>query len=184
MLHAYSPAKPSPLSRILKLGDSPGSPPSKLPAAFPDLAASTSGVAELEEGDSPLRELAGDSSNKAGPGSSAVNGKKDKGKGKQKEITTVSDNPTAGKRTLAEALDDGSGEKENTIKRRLKGPAQKKTRSSASAKAGPSTVKTNKAGSSRAAAAAAVGGGKPGGARRVPINSAEAAPVNGRGWRG
>jgi hypothetical protein len=157
MIHAYSPAKPSPLSRILMLADSPEGAP-KLPSAFPSAGA-------LSDEDNPLYD------------------KVEVGKGTEKG--------GKGKRSLAAFVD--ADEKENTIRRKLKGPAAQKARAPPAGPAGPAKVKARPlvAGAPKASVSgkANVSGrpgasmsGKPGangkpGPRRVPVNSAEAAPT-------
>ncbi|KAI0036208.1 Afadin and alpha-actinin-binding-domain-containing protein [Vararia minispora EC-137] len=159
MIHAYSPAKPSPLSRILKLADSPEGAP-RLPAVFPaTFAASPDSLSSLEEEESsPLYNKAETAATRDALPAAASN-RTDNAAGKK------------GKRSLAASGE--AEEKENTMKRRLKGPAARKPRPPPAASVAAVKVKSRPAASAPEANAS----GKPG-PRRVPFNSAEA------GWRG
>lgn len=182
MIHAYSPAKPSPLSRILLLANSPESPESVpslgslteetespdisptpgLPisyAAARDLAVELGVADDREDGQAPLRD---------------TNAKHNSDKGKAR----ADDKKTPGtrSRTVAPAL-----EKENKSKRSrsthesakvISGGIKKSSRTHSATKtvsASQATIKT---------LAKAKGG-----ARRVPIESAEAAVVA-PAWKG
>ncbi|KAI0318772.1 Afadin and alpha-actinin-binding-domain-containing protein [Amylostereum chailletii] len=209
MIHAYSPAKPSPLSRILMLGNSPeGGPGPKLSAAAfdtldtlteedlePIRTPSASASLPATTDDSPLREKrleknvdAAAKPSRAKPSSKAAG----KAKAPPPAATAA---PT--KKSISSAMDNGAGgsgaskrgadtvlEKENTIKRRLKGPAMAKTAKppGAGSQARSTTVASEGPAPTAKAAGGATTGGKPG-PRRVPIDSAEAAH-NGPGWRG
>ncbi|KAH9832560.1 uncharacterized protein C8Q71DRAFT_258970 [Rhodofomes roseus] len=201
MMHAYSPAKPSPLSRILMLANSPDSPDierphlgsleeameedpddSPTPAApvAPPVLAPTKSLAEelgiSEEDDSPpLREkraqpnLAKRSAGAVPAAAAPRFTAKEKGKAKAE--------PTVSTRTRpAVAL-----EKENVKRAKLSnGSGSGGSASSISKSTAPTKVAT------KLFAKPKVTGKLPpgkGGARRVPIGSAEAAPV-GRMWKG
>ncbi|KAI0352101.1 hypothetical protein OH77DRAFT_1460841 [Trametes cingulata] len=216
MIHAYSPAKPSPLSRILMLANSPDSPEGAQLASLPESAAEAedssmeadarpanpepirSLAEELgvsEDDDSPFREKgpktgregqaqAQGTKRKAGPSSEPSRAAaKDKGK-------TRAADPQPGPSSRSRT---GSAiEKENVKRVKLsnttKAPdAKKATRSTAAASAKPAS---SSAPTTRGRTAPPNGGGSgskapqrpKGGARRVPIGSAEAAPVP--TWRG
>ncbi|KAI0675899.1 Afadin and alpha-actinin-binding-domain-containing protein [Trametes maxima] len=229
MIHAYSPAKPSPLSRILMLANSPDSPEGSAPlATLPespaedslDAGPSSSGppnaepirslAEELgvsEDDDSPLREReklpkaqaqaqAQGTKRKAGPSSEPERRAqpprvtaKDKGKGRADNRTL----PGSGPAPALRARPGSSLEKENVKRAKLSGgkaastsQETKKPRPNvATAPAKPSAgsapvvrSRTANTGSGSKAAPAKVKGG----ARRVPVGSAEAAPVP--TWRG
>lgn len=201
MVHAYSPAKPSPLSRILMLANSPESPDierprlgaldeemegdeeeSPTPAATvappvlapPKSLAEALGVSESDDGPTALREKTQANVAKRNPPAARPVAPrltaKEKGKGKAEQPK-----PAAASRTRPA----GTLEKENVKRAKLSG--------------GPGAVSTNgttnSAGGRSTAPAKAPpkpfskpAGGK-GGARRVPIGSAEAALV-GRMWKG
>lgn len=170
MSHAYSPAKPSPLSRILMLANSPDSldgvsegskdSPTSIP---PPVATTKTFPSESESDDSPLREKKTEPNfvvlppfNKVLPPESKRFSTKEKGKTKAEPVV----------------LGKQKSEKENRDKVFRKpspslppAPQPKlKTTSSATSKPAPKLPS-----------------GK-GGARRVLIGSAEAAPLP--GWRG
>ncbi|KAI0058856.1 hypothetical protein BV25DRAFT_1993962 [Artomyces pyxidatus] len=162
MVHAYSPAKPSPLSRILMLADSPegGAPPLAALDIMPP----------PDEDDSPLREK-----------------QVEKNAGRGPALVFTAPAPAPPKKSLAAAMETtkpAGVEKENTIKRRLKGPAHKAggvARSQPAATA-PAPARASVGTKSKLGVSSQLPAGK-GGARRVPIDSAEAAPI-GPGWRG
>ncbi|KAG1735884.1 Afadin and alpha-actinin-binding-domain-containing protein [Suillus paluster] len=170
MSHAYSPAKPSPLSRILMLANSPDSPDgvseesedSPTPAVHPPVAAMKPFTSESESNDSPLREKKTELNvvplpplKKMPPPESKRLSTKDKGKTKAELVVPGKLKP----------------EKENRDKIPRKpsplppAPQQKLKISSLAASKPVPKLPTGK-----------------GGARRVLIGSAEAAPVP--GWRG
>ncbi|KZT25324.1 hypothetical protein NEOLEDRAFT_1156280 [Neolentinus lepideus HHB14362 ss-1] len=184
MMHAYSPAKPSPLSRILMLANSPGSPDAGLSPPLGILteeeetdepeALRAEPVLTLaqelgvdEEDDSPLREK---------PPTQNVNSGASNAKGKQKAV------PAANNRTRPAA---GALEKENNRKR-IKGrvaPPAPLVGSKATSTTKASKSVTKPPAPPAAKLALKQGMGRGGGPRRVPIGSAEAAPV-GPGWKG
>ncbi|KAL6297903.1 Afadin and alpha-actinin-binding-domain-containing protein [Sparassis latifolia] len=203
MVHAYSPVKPSPLSRILLLANSPDSPETDVPrlgslaeeedddlevsptpaaitpvtVALPpamSLAAEL-GIADDDDDESPLREKRAER-NAAEPKSVHAAVRQAVAKGKGKARTEVS---AASRGTVI------PGEKEN-VKR------AKSSTSGTTVKATP-LVRDEKKTARPPPKPSVVSArtrftinklpqGK-GGARRVPIDSAEAAPV-GPGWKG
>ncbi|KIK35209.1 hypothetical protein CY34DRAFT_812336 [Suillus luteus UH-Slu-Lm8-n1] len=167
MSHAYSPAKPSPLSRILMLANSPDSldgvseesedSPTSIP---PPVATTKTFSSESESDDSPLREKKTEPNfvvlppfNKVLPPESKRFSTKEKGKTKAEPVV----------------LGKQKSEKENRDKvfRKPSPPAPQP-------KLKATSLATNKS-------APKLPSGK-GGARRVLIGSAEAAPLP--GWRG
>ncbi|TFK48399.1 hypothetical protein OE88DRAFT_1810308 [Heliocybe sulcata] len=183
MTHAYSPAKPSPLSRILMLGASPESPNAGLSPPLGILReedeadepeplrveqgltlAQELGVEDDEE--SPLREKA--PAQNANPGALA--------KGKQRAVPAVK---SRGRPAPGALEKENNGKRAKTRAAPMASVAVSRagmtTRSSKMA-AKPSAPPTSK---SRVKPAVGRGGGP----RRVPIGSAEAAPV-GPGWKG
>ncbi|KAI0642311.1 Afadin and alpha-actinin-binding-domain-containing protein [Trametes meyenii] len=224
MIHAYSPAKPSPLSRILMLANSPDSPEGAPLAALPESPAEDSADAgpssnapsnpepirslaeELgvsEDDDSPLREREKQpkaqvqvqgTKRKAGPSSELEHRAqpprviaKDKGKSRADSHSAPAPGPAP------RARPGSSLEKENVKRAKLSGGKAasgsqdtKKPRSNVVAAATKPSVgsapgvrnRTANTGSGSKAAPAKAKGG----ARRVPVGSAEAAPVP--TWRG
>ncbi|KAI0954591.1 hypothetical protein AcW1_006435 [Taiwanofungus camphoratus] len=203
MLHAYSPAKPSPLSRILMLANSPDSPdidrppplgalseenesegldtsPTPAYSAPAPVAAAKSLAAELgitEDIDSTLREKRVEPNIVKANASHSTAGRltmKEKGKGKAE--------PAVGMRTRpAVAL-----EKENVKRAMMSVTASNgvggTTRISPVERDPKKIVKAPPKPFTRPKNASKLAPGK-GGARRVPIDSAEAAPV-GPAWKG
>ncbi|KAI8996403.1 hypothetical protein BD414DRAFT_199770 [Trametes punicea] len=211
MIHAYSPAKPSPLSRILMLANSPDSPDGVQLASLPESSVEDSMEQEAaphnpepvrslaeelgvsEDDDSPLRERppkdnAQGTKRKAGTSESERHvpplrtAVRDKGKGR----ADVQPGPASCARA------GGTLEKENVKRAKLSASGAKvassvqqerKTRATAGAKF--SSVAGAQASRSRTVP---TGGGSKapsrpkGGARRVPAGSAEAASVP--TWRG
>ncbi|KAH9930287.1 Afadin and alpha-actinin-binding-domain-containing protein [Fomitopsis serialis] len=198
MIHAYSPVKPSPLSRILMLANSPDSPDIErpqldsleermedvsptpgAPTAPPVLAPTRSLAQELgisEEDDSPPlrdkkvpRNLAKRSTSAAPSAAAPKLTAKEKGKAKAE--------PTVSSRTRpAVAL-----EKENVKRAKLSsGAASGAPGSSMNKSAAPTKVAPKPFARPKVAGKLPPGKGGP---RRVPIDSAEAAPV-GRMWKG
>ncbi|KAF7977856.1 hypothetical protein HWV62_2621 [Athelia sp. TMB] len=202
MIHAYSPAKPSPLSRILMM-NSPASPPDNLTSlndlveedehspttvmALTKLPAQTGAAPHLAVGlsteESPLREkpIAINAERKASSDNKPF-AEKDKGKGKADSMVVK---PTRSK--------PGSLEKENKVKSNKNGPISSSAAlpSGTAAKAkslgptGPIDVQrtakiTGKPASSSTTKPGLKLGAGTGGPRRVPIQSSAAA----RGWKG
>ena len=205
MVHAYSPVKPSPLSRILMLADSPESPEgpvlnalaevdenamdsfdtSHIPARAQPSLAEELGVSE--EDDSPLREK-----EKAPPATRKVADAekpkpRDNGKGKARADPAPAPQQTRTSRTRA-----GVVLEKESVKRAKLNPASTAAASSKDARKPPPSKPASGVGArTRSGATAAAGGGgrvaavnpaSRGGPRRVPIGSAEAAPVP--SWRG
>ncbi|TBU23711.1 Afadin and alpha-actinin-binding-domain-containing protein [Dichomitus squalens] len=199
MIHAYSPVKPSPLSRILMLARSPDSPPvaaldalaevdenamdldvSHIPAhAMQPSRTLAEELGVSEDDDNPLRE-------KPAPADKPKVVEKGKGKARADAAPQVQ----AQTRT-SRARAGGALEKENVKRAKLNPPTAAATASGKGAAASkdvkkPPSKPANGV-STRARTAAAGGRGtvvKPpskGGPRRVPIGSAEAAPVP--SWR-
>lgn len=187
MSHAYSPAKPSPLSRILMLADSPSDPALSPPTL--EALAEEAEVEELETQVAPVRaepaltlaqELGVEEDDDSPLREKAVvpnlRTRAAKGKGKEKAGAAASGRT----RQAPGALD-----KENNDKR-VKGraglpaslttskaaPTVKAVQSTSKPPAAPGPKLTLKQGISRG-----------GGPRRVPVGSAEAAPI-GPGWKG
>jgi hypothetical protein len=215
MVHAYSPAKPSPLSRILMLNDSIASPgtlledlveeeehsPTTATAVFTKPLALNSRAAELRVdmhiGESPLKEKKVESNVNVNPKTRSVDPDvkrftaKEKGKGKADAMLSVT--------STAKHRVTGNVEKENQVKAKGTRTILSSSSSSGSVSSGlgsnpkmkpadgkkvvksvvkPASVSTS--GTTRVGMKLPPGKG---GARRVPIDSAEAAPV-GPGWRG
>ncbi|KAA1470163.1 hypothetical protein DENSPDRAFT_928667 [Dentipellis sp. KUC8613] len=186
MIHAYSPAKPSPLSRILMLGDSPEG--AALPA--PTFEGALDAVNEDDEmldaellppeEEPPLREKkleknveSAPVSKRRAPAGHEPGAKKsvDKGKGKASA-------PSAPSTRSRSAAGGEKGEKENTSKRPAKSSAARSSSTTAAAPApAPAPAKT-----SVGAAASAAAKGKLGVKRKAPADG-ESAPAS-RGWRG
>ncbi|KIJ65501.1 hypothetical protein HYDPIDRAFT_174941 [Hydnomerulius pinastri MD-312] len=183
MTHAYSPAKPSPLSRILMLAKSPDSPDSE-PLRELDEADITPTNPPVpvtkppkDDDESPLREKKTErnvvTKTKSGPGEAKKRtSSKEKGKARAEPVLPA---VTSKPKTV------GAGEKENREKTSRKVsapllgvPQTKPTSTVATSKAEPDVKAPAKM-------PAKMPSGK-GGARRVPIGSAEAAPLP--GWRG
>ncbi|KAI0364368.1 hypothetical protein BV20DRAFT_974567 [Pilatotrama ljubarskyi] len=220
MIHAYSPAKPSPLSRILMLANSPDSPEGAKLASLPESAAEDSSMEDSrppdsepirslaeelgvsEDDDSPLREKppkaevgVQGTKRKAGPSSEserriqpsrAAVVKDTKGKGRAADSQP---GPTSRSRA-GTAL-----EKENVKRVKLSTATsaakaqevKKSARSTAVPSSGKPTNSSAPTTRGRTAPPSTGSGSKApprpkGGARRVPIGSAEAAP--GPTWRG
>ncbi|KAF9233476.1 Afadin and alpha-actinin-binding-domain-containing protein [Melanogaster broomeanus] len=177
MTHAYSPVKPSPLSRILMLADSPNSPGSG-PVCDSDKEDITPanppvrGVkARRDEDDSPLREKRAERN----LASQAQGGQADEKKQTSKQKAKSKAEPAA-LAMLSKPKTIGAAEKENRDKPRKGSPAMLgASLAKPSSNSGTSKPETS------AKAATKLPSGK-GGARRVPIGSAEAAPLP--GWRG
>ncbi|KAF8448876.1 Afadin and alpha-actinin-binding-domain-containing protein [Boletus edulis BED1] len=188
MTHAYSPVKPSPLSRILMLADSPDSPESDplhnvdgkdtTPTGCPVLAATVAAaaVAKSDDDDSPLREK----KSERNVVQAKQREKTDTKKRSSKERNKVREEPAA-PAAASKPKTIGAGEKENRDKqsRRRSPPTLE-----APATKPPSTYTTSKPEvgakpTTKVPAKLPIGKG---GARRVPIGSAEAAPLP--GWRG
>ncbi|KAI0628058.1 Afadin and alpha-actinin-binding-domain-containing protein [Trametes polyzona] len=233
MIHAYSPAKPSPLSRILMLANSPDSPENSGPAlaslpestaedesmeqagsAAPPIRSLAEELGVSEDDDSPLREeqpvpskpaaqpqgakrkAAGASSegerrtqpSRATTASSAAPAAKDKGKARADVVPGAA--PTS--RTRAGSALEKENVKRTKLSNGAKPPAAQdarkssRTTSSASAKHAAATARSRAgpgAGGSGSSGGKAPSSRPKGGARRVPVGSAEAAPVPPT-WRG
>jgi hypothetical protein len=209
MIHAYSPARPSPLSRILMLNDSPASPPDSaapsegeaedLPAAVftkpkPDgKSASNSLAADLGSTNKPLRdkhiELNVNSNGRRKPTADVELKRftaKEKGKG-------MADNSSAGP-LVSRSRTTGAVEKENHGKAKGNRMSSASSGANSGTKVKMSTLVADGANAVKPAAKSAsafslgtvkggirLAAGK-GGARRVPVDSAEVASV-GPGWR-
>ncbi|KAG8221070.1 hypothetical protein J3R82DRAFT_2585 [Butyriboletus roseoflavus] len=185
MMHAYSPVKPSPLSRILMLADSPESPESEplpksdgeetTPAGWP-VPVAMGAAAGKDDDESPLRE-------KKTERNTAQVKKVDKANTKKrtsKERSKVKEEPALPAAT-SKPKTIGAGEKENRDKPSRRGsppmlgvPLTKPPRTSTTSKPEVQAKFTAKV-----PAKLPVGRG---GARRVPIGSADAGPLP--GWRG
>ncbi|KAI6113107.1 Afadin and alpha-actinin-binding-domain-containing protein [Pisolithus sp. B1] len=172
MTHAYSPAKPSPLSRILMLGESPESAGSvPLPAIRETGLTPTNSLQPSpnyveDDEDSPLREKRTKKN---------VNAKDQRADEAAKSL------PKAKTHARTNALVD-------TGKTKTRGSLEKENRGKSSLKVPPATAPQGKAPSNSKAEPSSKGMSKTipklptgrGGARRVPIGSTEAAP----GWKG
>ena len=209
MVHAYSPAKPSPLSRILMLANSPESPDierpqlgalevemegdeedSPTPAATvapPVLVPSKSlaeelGVSEGDDSPPALREREKTRVNAAKRTAPAVRPAaapaprvtaKEKGKAKAE--------PPKPAAATSRTRPAGTLEKENVKRAKLSaGSANGGTRAAAGKSTAPTKAPPKPFSKPAGAARSGPGGGGP---RRVPIGSAEAAPM-GRMWKG
>ncbi|KAI0259428.1 Afadin and alpha-actinin-binding-domain-containing protein [Gloeopeniophorella convolvens] len=204
MVHAYSPAKPSPLSRILMLADSPDSlppltadsapapEPAPAPVPAPVFEPPVPAPAPVFEPPAPVPLPAPATApapvplrtSNPPPAPAPAPAPLRRSKRKSAEAGLDAADPNAG--------DPRAPEKENTIRRRLKGPAAA-SRKAAPAKAAPAQKSAPKAkaeagppapapaaGGAAGRLLAAVGKGNAGGgARRVPIDSAEAAATGG-----
>ena len=183
MTHAYSPVKPSPLSRILMLAESPQSPESEPFARSGDKDTTPTGcpapvvVGATDDDDSPLREKKTER-NVAQVKKEKV-GKTDTKKRVSKERSKVKEEPAVAA-PPGKSKTNGAGEKENRDKPSRRGspptlgaPPTKTSSTSTTKPEAPSkpTIKL----------AVKLPVGK-GGARRVPVGSVEAAPLP--GWRG
>ena len=184
MTHAYSPVKPSPLSRILMLADSPESPESELlPKPGGGLTTQTGPVPAAagaagarDDDDSPLREKKTErnvvQAKKGDRADTKKRTSKERSKVKEEAaVPTVTGKP----KTV------GAGEKENRDKPSRRGSPPML---GAPPTKPPSTTTTNKPEvvakpTIKVPTKLPVGRG---GARRVPVGSAEAAPLP--GWRG
>ncbi|KAM5541484.1 hypothetical protein V8D89_005038, partial [Ganoderma adspersum] len=207
MVHAYSPVKPSPLSRILMLADSPESPEgqgldplaevdensmdldtSHIPARPQLSLAEELGVSE--DDDSPLREKAPPPApvpSKPAPVAHKVSraAAVDKGKGKAR-AEPAPPQPQAPQTRTSRARAGATLEKENVKRAKLNPPSATAGGSKDAKKPPPSKPTSGIGARTRSGGGAGAGGGgrgtvvKPpsrGGPRRVPIGSAEAAPV-------
>ncbi|KAH0836788.1 Afadin and alpha-actinin-binding-domain-containing protein [Lanmaoa asiatica] len=185
MTHAYSPVKPSPLSRILMLGDSPESPESgpllksdgedTTPTGYPVPIAAEAAVVR-DDDDSPLKEKKTTRNVKQVKRVDKADTKKrtSKERSKVKEELVV---PAA----TGKLKTIGAGEKENRDKPSRRGSPPML---GAPPTKPPSTSTTSKPeipAKSMMKVSTKLPVGR-GGARRVPIGSAEAAPLP--GWRG
>lgn len=207
MIHAYSPAKPSPLSRILMLANSPESPDierpqlgaldeeiegdeedSPTPAATvaPPVLAPTKSLAEelgVSEGDdSPpaLREKktqVNTAKRSVRPAAAPRVAAKEKGKAKAE--------PPKPAAAASRTRPAGTLEKENVKRAKLSGGAGAGSANGGASTAGGKSTAQAKPPSKPFSKPAGAGRLAPGksGPRRVPIGSAEAAPV-GRMWKG
>lgn len=185
MMHAYSPAKPSPLSRILMLADSPESPESEpLPKSDGEVTTPTGSpapiamgaVAGKDDDDSPLREK------KTGRNVARVKkvDKADTKKRSSKERSKVKEEPTVPAAT-SKLKTIGAGEKENRDKPSRRGSPPMLGVPSTKPPGASTTSKHEVQAKSMAKVPAKLPVGR-GGARRVPVGSADAAPLP--GWRG
>ncbi|KAH8091643.1 Afadin and alpha-actinin-binding-domain-containing protein [Cristinia sonorae] len=196
MVHAYSPVKPSPLSRILMMATSPESPDNlRIPSLgslteetdmSPDISptpgqpltypatrslAAELGVSDDDVGDSeevPLREK----KPRANVGQRGAATKDTKGKGRADDRRTGTSRSRATTVTL---------EKENKVKRSravvvTAGVVKKSSRTTAATTSATKATSSDLVGTAQPKIVPKVKGG----ARRVPIGSAEAAP----GWKG
>ncbi|KAH7890897.1 Afadin and alpha-actinin-binding-domain-containing protein [Phlebopus sp. FC_14] len=170
MIHAYSPVKPSPLSRILMLANSPESPELESLETSQEVEVPSQSTPESTKhrDDSPLREKR--------PGRNAPAETRAAHGGTYKRLPKE-------KRTKAEVVacsvtnktkSAGTGEKENRNKTSRKIHASQQASSFG-------TSRPELPGKASMKMPGKLAPGK-GGARRVPINSAEAAPLP--GWRG
>ncbi|KAH7914582.1 Afadin and alpha-actinin-binding-domain-containing protein [Hygrophoropsis aurantiaca] len=202
MTHAYSPVKPSPLSRILMLANSPDSPEfeplqplSEESESFTESSLIPGPQAKLPEmdfasEDSPLREK------KTEPNVVATARHPAKSHTSQAEVKRFTSRekgkgqagPGAGLAVTSRTKTLNAGEKENRDKANAK-MARKPVTNAAPPVAAQSKPKSNGPGDARGPkpngsslkTAMKLPPGK-GGARRVPIESAEAAPLP--GWKG
>ncbi|KAI0701494.1 Afadin and alpha-actinin-binding-domain-containing protein [Cytidiella melzeri] len=188
MTHAYSPVKPSPLSRILLLGNSPDSPDG--PAAAALLGSLTEEDESLEHSPTPMfrqpqlslaAEL-GVSEDEDVPLRDKVN-----------SVVELPPRPTSSMGRYPTARDKGKGKSQSSGSSSSRPPIEKpRTRakgtgapSKTSKVIGGGVAKTSTRMTTRSAVAAA-GPSKPppskGGPRRVPIGSSEAGPAP--AWKG
>ena len=190
MTHAYSPVKPSPLSRILMLANSPESPESELltkpdgadttPTGFPAPARTAVHVetAAARDDDSPLREKRTERNVAQAKKGDKAETKKRTSKEKATKVREELVVPIGASKPKT----IGAGEKENRDKLSRRGspplvgaPATKPLGSTSTVSKPEAAAKFT----TKAPTRLPVGKG---GARRVPIGSAEAAPLP--GWRG
>ncbi|KAF9224074.1 hypothetical protein BS17DRAFT_880114 [Gyrodon lividus] len=183
MTHAYSPVKPSPLSRILMLADSPDNPESE-PTCESDQTDTTptnpsAGVkAAKDEDDSPLREK----KSERNVATQAKGSQVDEKKRTSRETSKAKAEPVA-PAVVSKPRTVGAREKENRDKTSRKGSLPMPTLGAPLAKSSSTsgTSKPETAAKGATKVPAKLSSGK-GGARRVPIGSAEAAPLP--GWKG
>lgn len=190
MTHAYSPVKPSPLSRILMLGESPESPESEplprlgangedtTPTGYPAPAVAGATLAQ-DDDDSPLREKR--TERNAAQVKKAKVDKADMKKRSSKERSKVKEEPAV-PTLMGKPKMIGAGEKENRDKPARRGSPPML---GAPPTKPPSTTTTSKPEAPAKSTIIKVPAKLPvgrGGARRVPVGSAEAAPLP--GWRG
>jgi hypothetical protein len=185
MTHAYSPVKPSPLSRILLLADSPESPESKLlpkpdgkdttPTGCP-APAMVGAAAGRDDDDSPLREK----KTERNVVQATKSDKADTKKRTSKERSRVKEEPVVPAVT-GKAKTVGAGEKENRDKLSRRGSPPMLGAPPTKPPSASNTSKSEVAAKSTTKVPVKLPVGR-GGARRVPIGSAEAAPLP--GWRG
>ncbi|KIM90284.1 hypothetical protein PILCRDRAFT_84369 [Piloderma croceum F 1598] len=186
MVHAYSPARPSPLSRILMLNeDSLAEPLTSSPSSMDDLV-------EEEEEESPLKEKKVEVN---------VNPKKTHGTDSDGDAKRFTTKEKGKSRAVVGSVQvslqkSRTVEKENQVKMKSVRGSSGSSSSSSGSGSGSSGLgkmkpavdgkKAVKPASSAATASSTRVGMKlppgKGGARRVPIDSAEAAPI-GPGWR-
>lgn len=206
MIHAYSPVKPSPLSRILMLANSPDSPESgPALASLPESAAEDDSIKQSAPEPAPIRSLAeelGVSEDDDSPFRVASDAQGTKRK------AHPSAEPPERRTQPSRAKDKGKARAdaqsapargEGGVKRaklvggaKVVGAAQdakKPARAAATTGAKPTSSKTqtmrSRTGSGSGSSGGSGGKAPPrpnGGARRVPVGSAEAAPVP--TWRG
>lgn len=195
MVHAYSPVKPSPLSRILMLGNSPDSPepvqmldtlaeedegPNRSPTpAFRRLAAGPApslamelGIAEDDEEDAPHDRARDALPPRPGSSLGRYPTVKDKGKGRAQPTASRSREPSSSNAEKKRAKSKGTNTAPLTASKVIGGGVSKRTTRSTTKAALASGAASNPTAKSTAKA----------GPRRVPIGSAEAAPAP--AWRG
>ena len=186
MTHAYSPVKPSPLSRILMLADSPESPESELlpkpdgkdttPTGCPVPAMVGAAAAARDDDDSTLREKKTERNVvKAKKGDKA-----DTKKRTSKERSRAKEEPVVPAVT-GKTKTVGAGEKENRDKLSRRGSPPMLGAPPTKPPSASNTSKPEVAAKPTSKVPVKLPVGR-GGARRVPIGSAEAAPLP--GWRG
>ncbi|KAL1941270.1 hypothetical protein VTO73DRAFT_7482 [Trametes versicolor] len=201
MIHAYSPVKPSPLSRILMLANSPDSPEAgPALASLPESAAEDDSIEQSapapirslaeelgvsEDDDSPFR-VASDAQGtkrKAHPSAEPPERRTQPERAKDKGKARADAQP-------APARGEGGVKRAKLANGAKTAPdAKKPARAAPTATAKPTSSKTqttrSRTGSGSGSSGGSGGKAPPrskGGARRVPVGSAEAAPVP--TWRG
>lgn len=180
MIHAYSPARPSPLSRILNLSKSP-SVRSDGGSELGDDGAIQSG----EEGDEPLpptmtldelgvgTESDGDADEDTGPAEESPLREKNIRLSKSRK----------GARPPAAAA-RGAGAAAAVTKDKLRNARADRDKENGTLRAGKTGAGTRTAKATAVPAAKPLGAGPGrGGARRVPIGSVDAAPIGRTGWK-